>query len=184
GCGDDFIVADAATRLNHAACACVDHYVQAVTEGEEFVRRNGRPGQRETRILGLDGGDACRIDTTHLAGTHAERHAVANENDRIRLHELGDFPGELEIFHLFFRWLNICYHAEFSIWCQEIVRILHQPAAAYAFNVKGIPAVAQWNLQHADVLLGCENSHGLRGVFRGQHHFNKLLADCFGCCAI
>src|SRR5690606_31050927 len=97
GGGDDFVVAHAATRLDDAGCAGVGHNVETVTEGEEGVGSHGSALHRQAGVLGLDGGDAGRVDTAHLAGAHADGHVVGNEDDGVGFDGRGDFPGEQQV---------------------------------------------------------------------------------------
>src|SRR5690606_20415092 len=71
---DDFVVAYAAARLDDAGGAGVGHDVQAVAKWKERVGGDRRTGKRQAGVLGLDRGDARRVDAAHLAGANAQRH--------------------------------------------------------------------------------------------------------------
>src|SRR5690606_20910712 len=88
--------------------------------------------------------------------------------------------GKAQIFNLGVGGLHFGDDAEVGVGHQEVVGVLHQPAAAHALHVERVAAVAQWHLQQSHVLLGGEYGHGLRGVFGRKHHFDELLADRFG----
>ena len=92
GGGDHLVVAHAAAGLDDGLGARLRECVEAIAEGEECIGGHRRAGEREFRALRLGCGDAHAVDPAHLAGTDAERRAVAAEHDRIRLYELGDAP--------------------------------------------------------------------------------------------
>src|SRR4029077_793593 len=95
--GDHFRVAHAAARLDHRGGAGVGEGVEPVAEREERIRRHDRGLEREAGTRRLHDGDAHAIDAAHLSRAYAERHAVAAEYDGVRLHVLGDAPGEQEV---------------------------------------------------------------------------------------
>src|SRR5207247_7721920 len=97
GGGDYFVVAHAATGLDHGARAGLGERVETVAEWEECIRRYRRTGERQLGRRGFERGDAHAVDAAHLACADAERRAVAAEHDRIRFHELRHAPREGEI---------------------------------------------------------------------------------------
>ena len=60
---------------------------------EPSVRGSGQPGHLGG-LLGLARGEARGIDPRHLARADADRRAVPGVDDGVRLHMLGDAPGE------------------------------------------------------------------------------------------
>src|SRR5690606_25061777 len=97
---DDFFVAYAATRLDHANGASISNHIQTVAEREECVRRNSGALQCEASVFCLDGGNAGGVDAAHLASAYAQCHAVAGEDNGVGFDVFGDFPCELQIAHL------------------------------------------------------------------------------------
>src|SRR5690606_4359340 len=97
GGGDDLVVAHRAARLDDGRRADVGDDVEAVAERKERVGGDDRPGEVEPRVARLDRSDARGVDAAHLAGPDAERGTVAAEDDRVRLHEFRDAPGEEQV---------------------------------------------------------------------------------------
>ena len=80
GGGDHLVVAHRAAGLDHAGGAGVDHHVEAVAEREEGIARDRRAGERQAGVLGLDAGDARRVD----AGSSGRRRRRASCRRRRR----------------------------------------------------------------------------------------------------
>ena len=80
---DHFLVADRTAGLDHAGRSGFADHVEAVAEREEGVRGGGGAGERKPGFLGLFLGDLRRVDTAHLAGTDAKRHARVGVDDRV-----------------------------------------------------------------------------------------------------
>src|SRR5215831_18956910 len=97
---DHLVVPHAAAGLDDRLRPGLRHRVNAVADLKESVRGDHRAAQREPRVLGLDRRDARAVDAAHLPGADAERRATACEDDRVRLDELRDAPGEQEILEL------------------------------------------------------------------------------------
>jgi hypothetical protein len=68
--------------------------------GKKASEATHRAGQVEAGALRLAGGNSGRVDAAHLAGTNAQGHAAATEDDGIGLDELGDAIGEKQVFDL------------------------------------------------------------------------------------
>src|SRR5690606_30538117 len=62
GCGNHLFIAHRAAGLDHSGGAGVGEHVQPVAEREEGVGRDHRAADVEAGVLGLDGGNAGRID--------------------------------------------------------------------------------------------------------------------------
>src|SRR3546814_11409950 len=78
----------------------------------------------------------CRIDTAHLAGADADRHAVFCVNDGVRLDELGDLVREYQIVNLGFGRRAFADDLEFVVAHDARVDVLHQQAAGNALEVR------------------------------------------------
>ncbi|ABA48884.1 hypothetical protein BURPS1710b_3404 [Burkholderia pseudomallei 1710b] len=180
GGGDHLVVAHRAARLDHAGRARRDDDVEAVAEREERVRRDGRAREREARVLCLDARDARRIDAAHLACADAERHPVAAEHDRVRLHVFRDAPCEQEVVHFLRR--RVAFRDDAQLARLHVLRIerLHEQAAAHALQIERVMAFAQRDFEQAHVLLGHEHLLGRVRERRRDQHFDELLRDRLG----
>src|SRR6185503_12107434 len=131
--GDDFGVAYAAAGLDDRRRARFEDDIDAVAEREEGVGRGHRPCERQASRLSLHRGEARAVDAAHLPGADAERHAVAAEDDRIRLHELRHGPGEAQVGELGVGRLLLRHHLELLVF--RGIAALNQQAAANALVV-------------------------------------------------
>ena len=86
--------------LDHRGDALLGGRVQSVAEREERVGSHDRAGRIETFVARFHARDARRDDAAHLAGTDADRRAVAREHDRVRLDVLADAPREQQVVEL------------------------------------------------------------------------------------
>ena len=170
--------------MDHAGRARIDDDVEAVAEREEGVRRHHGTGQRQARVLRLDGSDAGRVDTAHLASAHAQGHVIAAEDDGVRLDEFRHFPGEHQVGQLLRRRLQLADHAQVADADVFRVRRLHQQTATDALEVHGVDAAAQRDFQHAHVLLARQNLFRFGGERWGDQHFDEQLGDFAGGSAV
>src|SRR5690606_396198 len=81
GGGDDFFIAYRAAGLDDCGCAGIGEYVKAVAEREERIRGDDRAANLQTGVFSLDGGNARRVDTAHLARDEPYPHAFAAIRD-------------------------------------------------------------------------------------------------------
>src|SRR5699024_8264177 len=112
GGGDDFGVTHAATRLDHGGDADGGRVVDAVAEREERVGCHDCTLHLQPGVLRFDGGDAGRIDATHLTGAHPDCHEVFAVNNGVRFYELRHAPGEEEITHLLLGGRALRHHLQ------------------------------------------------------------------------
>src|ERR1700758_5072499 len=85
GCVHHFLVADGSAWLNNCSGPGLTYNLEAVSKGEERVRRSHAWRERQGRFHGAEPG---RIHAAHLARAHPERLAVAGVDDSIGLHVL------------------------------------------------------------------------------------------------
>src|SRR5260221_14352447 len=169
-----FFIAHRAARLDDGGGAGVGDHVEAVAEREERVTGGYRVLGREYGMPGLDLGNPGGIDAAHLSPTHAQGHAVAAEHDGIGFHVLGDAKSEDEIVHFLIAWFALTYHLQLRH--IEIIRSLHQQAAADALHVELVLRDGERNLQQPHILFGAENLARFRAERGPYQHFDKLLA--------
>jgi hypothetical protein len=136
GGGDHFRIAHRAAGLDHRRGAGLGQHVEAVAEGEEGVRCRHRADHGEAVVLGLDRGDARRIDAAHLAGADADGHAVLAIDDGVRLDVLGDAPGEQQVGHFLRGRRAFGHHLDVGLADARLVGALQQQAAADALVVE------------------------------------------------
>src|SRR6266545_25020 len=96
GC-DHLVVPDRAARLDDRRYAGRDRELRAVGEGEERVRRKGRPGEVVAVLGRLREGDLHRVDPALLAGADADRLQRLRDDDRVGADVLADAPREQEV---------------------------------------------------------------------------------------
>src|ERR1019366_3955845 len=92
GGGEHFLIAQAAAGLDHRNRAGVGDDIEPVAKREERVRGDHRAGKRQAGVLGLDRGDARRVDAAHLAGADAACAATVREYDGVGFYVLRDAP--------------------------------------------------------------------------------------------
>ena len=89
--------------------------------------RNGKNASdaiTEAGVLGLYRRDARAVDARHLPGADADGHVVTRIDDRVRLDELGDLPGEYQVLHLLRIGLYLAHHVEALV--EGLVGLLDQ----------------------------------------------------------
>ncbi|MPL60780.1 hypothetical protein SDC9_06342 [bioreactor metagenome] len=135
---DHFLVAHRAAGLDHAGGARLDRLEQAVGEGEEGVRGDGRALRRAfgkahglRHPFGLLRGDHRAVDAAHLAGADADGLAGLGIDDGVRLHMLGDLPGKEQVFQLFLRGGALGHHLQVVKGDVAVVLALHEEAARH-----------------------------------------------------
>src|SRR3954462_15817979 len=148
---DDFRVAHAAAGLNHRGGARFGEDIEPVAEREECVRRHHRALEREAGGRGFHRGDAHAVDAAHLSCADPERHAVAAEYDGVRLHVLGDAPGEHQVGALALGRRGARDEPEVLGGERSRVARLHEQPPADALVVVRLRAVGQRHLQHAEL---------------------------------
>ena len=87
-------------------------------------------------MLRFDGGDARRVDTAHLPGTHAYCLAIGGVNDGIGLDEFRYFPGEQQVLHLLIGRLYLAGYLQVGSGNHAKVTILHQQSAVNALVIQ------------------------------------------------
>ncbi|KAG1250439.1 hypothetical protein G6F68_012801 [Rhizopus microsporus] len=177
GGGDHFGIAHRTARLDHRLDASGSGGVDAVAEREERVGGHHRALDHQVRIGGLDAGDARRVHTAHLAGTHADRAVVPGIDDRVGLHELGHLPGEQQVGELLVGRRQFADHLQFVTGHAAVVRGLQQQARADALAVEVVQAIAVRDAQHAHVGLLLRVFQRGRLVVRGNQHFDELAVQ-------
>src|SRR3546814_9909763 len=101
----------------------------------------------------------CRIDTAHLAGADADRHAVFCVNDGVRLDELGDLVREYQIVNLGFGRRAFADDLEFVVAHDARVDVLHQQAAGNALEVERRGTRGRNQIGRANVSTPVTNAH-------------------------
>src|SRR3954468_3995000 len=177
---DHFGVAHAAAGLDYGGGARFGQGIEPVAKREECVRRHHRALEREAGGRGFHGGDAPAVDAAHLSRAHAERHAVAAEYDRVRLHVLGDAPGEHQVGALGLGRRGARDELEVLGVERSRVARLHEHPAADALVVVRLRAVGQRHLQHAEIFFPGKNSLRFSLDARRDHHLGELGAERFG----
>ena len=115
---DHFRIAYRATRLDDRRGTGIGNDVEAVTEWDERIGSDNGTFQRQSGIFGLHGSRTGCIDTAHLAGTDAQRHAVSTENDRVRFDEFDDFGCKEHVSHLLRSRLLFGY--DLQVGCDDV----------------------------------------------------------------
>ena len=148
GGGDHFVVAHAAARLDDRRAPLSATTSRPSRNGKNASEATTEPRERQPRVLRLDRGDARRVDAAHLARADAERAAARGEDDRVRLDELGDAPGEQQVVDLRpASGLRCVTTLQLGSRDVRVVGRLHQQAAADALQVERVararPAAAR-----------------------------------------
>src|SRR5947199_5631879 len=97
GLGDVLLVAHRSTGLDDHRDTGFGRRLDAVGEGIERVTRARAALGASGRLLRRD---LSRLDTVLLSGTDAPRHAVAHQDDGVRLHVAADPERELGVVEL------------------------------------------------------------------------------------
>src|ERR1700712_302553 len=176
---DHFVVPHRAARLNHRSDTHLGCVVDAVAEREECIRGHDRALHLQARMLGLDGGDAGRIDPAHLAGTDTDGLAVFRIDDGVGLDVLGDFPGEDQVVDFLLARCTFGHDFEVVGGDHADVAALYQKAAVDALVVPcrrtvGSPLAAG---QQSHVGFAGDNGLRLGADAWGDDHFNELALD-------
>jgi len=80
---DDFLVAHAATGLDHGARTGLSKHIDSIAERKKRIRRDYRPCERQASICSLYCRDTRRIDATHLARADAQCPSVPAVDDGV-----------------------------------------------------------------------------------------------------
>src|SRR5690625_4322496 len=94
GSSDNFLITNAASRLNNCCGSRVCDNVQAISKGEEGVRRHHSAGQAQSRSAGFGGGNLGGVYPAHLARANAQRHTIASKYNGVGLNILRNLPGK------------------------------------------------------------------------------------------
>ena len=174
-----FGVAHRAAWLNHRADAVGSCIIDAVTEREEGIGGHDGTLNLQAGMLGLDGGNACRVDAAHLAGADTDRLAVAGVDNGIGFDELGHFPGEDQVVHFLFGRRALGHHLEVGFSNHADVATLNQQAAVNLFEVPtgGALGAPLATLEQAHVGLGGHYYTGSCTDLGCDDHFDELAID-------
>src|SRR6267142_2644575 len=96
GRGNDLLVAQRASGLDHRGGAGLRDYVEPVPARKERVGRAHGAGRREPDLPGAHHREPRRVDAVHLAGADPDDLIACREHDRVRLGVLPHAPGEAE----------------------------------------------------------------------------------------
>src|SRR5690349_17539051 len=125
---DHLVVAYAAAGLDDRDRAVIGNDVEAVAKGKERIGRHHRAGKRQLRVPRLDGREARRVDATHLARADAECTERLAIDDRVRLDEPRDSPGEEQVGDLLGGRRRLRHDAQVARAHLPIVGALHEQA--------------------------------------------------------
>jgi len=129
---DDFLVPDAAARLDDGGYAGFGRRIDTVPEGKKGIRSQYCPfGWQQGFLDGYAGG----IDPRHLAGTDADSLVAAGKYDGIGLDVLADPPSEIK--RLVLGCGGCAMRHDLAVNCQDHAQIppLDQQAAGNLLQV-------------------------------------------------
>src|SRR5260363_197726 len=173
--GNDFIVANRPSRLNHTARACGRNNSRAIPEREKGIRCDRKARFLWASILRFAASDTRCIEAAHLTRANSIGHAARTKDNGVGFHELRDLPYKAQVVHFLRAWMPFCHDAPFVRLRLAGIEALHEQAAADSFEVDSLALTVhagEWNFKRAQMLFGSKPLSCFVAECGRDQHFN------------